>query len=258
MLQTCADVCDLFSMEKQMRVLATKNLSVSFGGNQVLKDINIHIEQGEIVTIIGPNGSGKSTLLRAIIGAQVPTSGKVEITSKQIIGYVPQRLNIDETLPMTVYRFLSLPRRQQPGDMDAALQQAGLSGLGKQPLSTLSGGQFQRVLLARALIEKPSLLLLDEATQGLDHSGSADFYRQIERVRQELGCAILMVSHELHTVMRTSDRVICLNGSICCEGAPEVVKVAPEYRLLFGLDDAEMFASYHHHDPATPRHEEAI
>ncbi|MCL1479393.1 MULTISPECIES: metal ABC transporter ATP-binding protein [unclassified Marinobacter] len=245
-----------------MRVLATKNLSVNFGGNSVLQDINIHIERGEIVTIVGPNGSGKSTLLRAIIGAQVPTSGQVEIISKQIIGYVPQRLNIDETLPMTVYRFLSLPKRQQKDDMETALQQAGLSGLGKHQLSTLSGGQFQRVLLARALIEIPDLLLLDEATQGLDHSGSADFYRQIERVRQELGCAILMVSHELHTVMRTSDRVICLNGRICCEGAPEVVRVAPEYRLLFGLDNAEMFASYdnqnHHHDHAAPQHEEAV
>lgn len=247
---------------EKMRVLATKNLSVSFGGNSVLTDINIHIERGEIVTIVGPNGSGKSTLLRAIIGAQLPTSGQVDIIGKQIIGYVPQRLNIDETLPMTVYRFLSLPKRQPKDDMETALHQAGLSGLGKQQLSTLSGGQFQRVLLARALIEKPDLLLLDEATQRLDHSGSADFYRQIERVRQELGCAILMVSHELHTVMRTSDRVICLNGSICCEGAPEVVKVAPEYRLLFGLDNAEMFASYHHHDHhhdhATSRHQEAL
>jgi zinc transport system ATP-binding protein len=240
-----------------MSVVATKNLSVRFGGNMVLQNINLRIERGEIVTIVGPNGSGKSTLLRILIGALAPTSGRVEGASRQIIGYVPQRLNIDVTLPMTVYRFLSLPRRQRRDDMETALQQAGLSGLGRQPLSTLSGGQFQRVLLARALIEKPDLLLLDEATQGLDYSGSADFYRQIEQVRQTLGCAILMVSHELHTVMRTSDRVICLNRSICCEGAPHLVRIAPEYRLLFGLDDDDMLANYHH-DHAIPFQQEAI
>jgi zinc transport system ATP-binding protein len=241
-----------------MRVLTTKNMFVRFGGNTVLQDITIHIDRGEILSIVGPNGSGKSTLLRALIGAVTPASGLVEIVSDQIIGYVPQRLNIDNTLPITVYRFLSLPKRQRQNDMEIALQQAGVSGLGKQQLSTLSGGQFQRVLLARALIEKPDLLLLDEATQGLDHSGSADFYRQIERVRQELDCAIMLVSHELHTVMRTSDRVICLNQSICCEGTPGVVRVAPEYRLLFGLDDDEMFANYRHHDHITPRLKEAI
>lgn len=234
-----------------MRVLTTKNLFVNFGGNTVLQDITIHIEKGEILSIVGPNGSGKSTLLRTLIGAVVPTSGRVEIANEQIIGYVPQRLNIDETLPMTVHRFLSLPKRQQQADMETALLQAGLSGLGRQQLSTLSGGQFQRVLLARALINKPDLLLLDEATQGLDHAGSAEFYRQIETVRQKLGCAIIMVSHELHTVMRTSDRVICLNRSICCEGAPEIVRITPEYRLLFGLDDDQMFANYHHHDHLT-------
>jgi zinc transport system ATP-binding protein len=241
-----------------MRVLTTKNLFVRFGGNTVLQDITIHIDRGEILSIVGPNGSGKSTLLRALIGAVTPASGLVEIVSDQIIGYVPQRLNIDNTLPITVYRFLSLPKRQRQNDIEIALQQAGVSGLGKQQLSTLSGGQFQRVLLARALIEKPDLLLLDEATQGLDHSGSADFYRQIEWVRQELDCAIMLVSHELHTVMRTSDRVICLNQSICCEGTPDVVRVAPEYRLLFGLDDDEMFANYRHHDHITPRLKEAI
>jgi zinc transport system ATP-binding protein len=249
-----------------MSVVATKNLSVRFGENLVLKDINLRIERGEIVTIVGPNGSGKSTLLRIIIGALAPTSGWVEAASQQIIGYVPQRLKIDATLPMTVYRFLSLPRRQPMNHMEAALQQAGLSGLGRQPLSTMSGGQFQRVLLARALIEKPDLLLLDEATQGLDHSSSADFYRKIEQVRQTLGCAILMVSHELHTVMRTSDRVICLNRSICCEGAPDLVRTTPEYRLLFGLngkgdgdgdgDGDDMVANYYH-DHTARQHQEA-
>ena len=241
-----------------MRILTTNNLCVSFGGNTVLKDINIHIDKGEILSIVGPNGSGKSTLLRTLIGAVMPTSGRVKVVSNQIIGYVPQRLNIDATMPMTVHRFLSLLKRQKQQSIDAALQHAGLTDLGRQQLSTLSGGQFQRVLLARALIEKPDLLLLDEATQGLDHSGSADFYRQIERVRQELNCAIMMISHELHTVMRKSDRVICLNHSICCEGAPDVVSVAPEYRLLFGLDDDQMFANYRHHEPETPLQESFI
>ncbi len=150
---------------------------------------------------------------------------------------------------MSVSRFLSLPTKVSKETADAALAQAGVSTLAKRQMSDLSGGQFQRVLLARALLGKPELLILDEATQGLDQPGSAAFYRQIERLRETLGCAVLMVSHELHVVMAASDRVICLNGHVCCEGAPEVVASAPEYRALFGSGTQGALALYRHdHD----------
>ena len=150
---------------------------------------------------------------------------------------------------MTVARFLALPSGVARTNIDGALAQAGVPNLSDAQMSRLSGGQFQRVLLARALICKPQLLLLDEATQGLDQPGSAAFYRQIETVRRETGCAILMISHELHVVMSASDRVICLNGHVCCEGTPEVVASAPEYRALFGSGTMGALALYRHdHD----------
>jgi zinc transport system ATP-binding protein len=165
------------------------------------------------------------------------------------LGYVPQRLHIDDTLPMTVSRFLKLLGGVSRSAIDQALTQAGVPDLTGAQLSKLSGGQFQRVLLARALIGKPDLLLLDEATQGLDQRGSAAFYQQIEQVRQDTGCAVLMISHELHVVMSASDRVICLNGHVCCEGTPAVVASAPEYRALFGTGTGGALAMYRHeHD----------
>ncbi|MEM7270799.1 MAG: metal ABC transporter ATP-binding protein, partial [Pseudomonadota bacterium] len=195
------------------------------------------------------NGSGKSTLLRAIIGAVTPAEGRVTRRAGLKIGYVPQKLSIDPTLPMTVTRFLSLPRRVSRKKSAAALVEAGVPDLGKRQMADLSGGQFQRVLLARALLADPQVLLLDEPTQGLDQPGAASFYKQIEDVRARLGCAVLMVSHDLHVVMSASDRVICLNGHVCCHGTPEIVASAPEYRALFGVGTAGALALYrHHHD----------
>ena len=147
---------------------------------------------------------------------------------------MPQKLHIDSTLPLTVARFLALPKRPVRGAIAQALAEAGAGDLAARQMADLSGGQFQRVLLARALLNRPELLILDEATQGLDQPGSAAFYELIAGLRDRLGCAVLMVSHELHVVMAASDRVICLNGHICCEGAPEQVASAPEYRALFG------------------------
>lgn len=238
-------------------LIQTRDLFVHLGQRLVLEDINMGVERGEIVTIIGPNGSGKSTLLRALIGAVEPTSGQVLRFPGVAVGYVPQRLHIDETLPMSVRRFMCLPQRPSTEELNAAMSVAGVSGLDQQQVMSLSGGQFQRVLLARALLEKPDLLLLDEATQGLDHRGSAGFYRQIESVRQELGCAVIMVSHELHVVMRRTDRVICLNGHVCCQGKPEVVSTSPEYQSLFALDNEEE-AVYLHRNHHTYSHTEEI
>ena len=238
-------------------LIETQSLFVQLGQRMILENINMGVERGEIITIIGPNGSGKSTLLRALIGAVKPVSGQVRRSAGLSIGYVPQRLHIDETLPMSVRRFMSLPQRPLPETLDAAMEAAGISGLDQQQVMSLSGGQFQRVLLARALLEKPDLLLLDEATQSLDHRSSASFYRQIDAVRQELGCAVIMVSHELHVVMRRTDHVICLNRHICCEGKPEVVSASPEYQSLFGTDDLET-AVYHHQSHHAYSHSDRI
>lgn len=232
-----------------MSLVETHGLGVHLGGRQVLDHVDLSIAPGEIVTIVGPNGSGKSTLLRTLVGAARPSSGKVIRAPGLRIGYVPQKLHIDPTLPMTVGRFLNLPRHHGRNETRHALEEAGLPDLASQQMASLSGGQFQRVLLARALMERPDLLILDEATQGLDQPGSAAFYRKIEDVRQVTGCAVLMVSHELHVVMSASDRVICLNGHVCCEGKPEAVAQAEEYRAIFGTGTGGALALYRHdHD----------
>ncbi len=232
-----------------MSLVQVEGLSLKYGGRTVLSHVSLRVDPGEIVTIVGPNGSGKTSLLRAIIGAVQPSIGRVIKSDGVKLGYVPQKLHIDETLPMTVSRFLKLPGGVSATDIARALAQAGVPDLATAQLSQLSGGQFQRALLARALIGKPDLLLLDEATQGLDQRGSASFYQQIETVRKNTGCAVLMISHELHVVMSASDRVICLNGHVCCEGTPAVVASAPEYRALFGTGTGGALALYRHeHD----------
>lgn len=240
-----------------MNLVDVRGVSVRFGGEMALERVNLAIRKGEIVTIVGPNGSGKTTLLRAIVGAVKPAAGEIRRAPFLKIGYVPQKLNINPTLPMTVARFLSLPHPVSAEDCDAALEAAGVAGLARRQMSELSGGQFQRALLARALLGAPDILLLDEATQGLDQPGSAAFYRRIEEVRGARGCAVLMISHELHVVMSASDRVICLNRHVCCEGAPEVVASAPEYRALFGKGTKGALALYRHehdHDHEHDRH----
>lgn len=232
-----------------MSLIQVERLSVRYGARTALSDVSLRIAANEIVTIVGPNGSGKTSLLRAIIGAIQPSAGRIVHADNLKIGYVPQKLHIDDTLPITVSRFLKLPGGVAGADVEYVLKEAAVPELEHAQLSQLSGGQFQRVLLARALIGRPNLLLLDEATQGLDQRGSASFYQQIETVRQATGCAVLMISHELHVVMSASDRVICLNGHVCCEGAPAAVASAPEYRALFGTGTGGALALYRHeHD----------
>jgi zinc transport system ATP-binding protein len=245
-----------------MSLIDARHIDFGHGGQRVLQGVSLSIDPGEIVTIVGPNGSGKSTLLRVLIGALKPQKGSVTRQAGLRIGYVPQKLHIDPTLPITVNRFLNLPKTVEKDAATDALRTAGVPGVGNQQMSQLSGGQFQRVLLARAILGKPHVLMLDEATQGLDQPGSAAFYRQIEAVRQDLGCAVLMVSHELHVVMSASDRVICLNGHICCEGTPDVVSAAPAYRELFGTGTGGALALYRHdhdhgHDHDHHHHEAA-
>lgn len=234
-----------------MTLVSCKDVAVRLGGQTALSGVTLDIEPGEIITVVGPNGSGKTTLLKALIGAAPLAAGHVDRKPGLKIGYVPQKLEIDPTLPLPVARFLSLPKARVRTDVQAALAAAGAEGLEDRQLAKLSGGQFQRVLLARALLDGPELLILDEPTTGLDQPGSAAFYRQIEEVRAQTGAAVLLVSHELHVVMSASDRVICLNGHVCCHGAPEHVASAPEYRALFGTGTQGALALYRHdHDHA--------
>jgi zinc transport system ATP-binding protein len=232
-----------------MNLIAAEHVCVRFDGNEVLHDVSLGVAAGEIVTILGPNGSGKSTLLRALLGILPLAEGRILRQPGLRFGYVPQRLHLDRTMPITVRRFLSLPVRVPDQAATEALARVGMAGHGDDQMTALSGGQMQRVLLARALLGAPQILMLDEPTQGLDQPGEAAFYRLIEDVRRETGVAVLMVSHDLHVVMAASDRVICLNGHICCEGTPRVVSNAPEYRALFGLGTQGALALYRHeHD----------
>lgn len=232
-----------------MPLIDARNIEIRNGATRAVFGVSLSIEAGEIVTIVGPNGSGKSTLMRALVGAAQLEAGTITRQRGLRIGYVPQKLHIDPTLPMTVARFLSLPRRVAKTAMRAALARTGVEELETRQLSALSGGQLQRVLLARAILNEPQILVLDEPTQGLDQPASAAFYQLIEALRDELGCAVVMVSHELHVVMSATDRVICLNGHICCEGTPAVVTAAPAYRELFGTGTGGALALYRHdHD----------
>ena len=240
-----------------MSLLTVEGLDVRLGRRRVLRDVSLAIREGEIVTVVGPNGSGKSTLVRALIGALRPATGRVTRRAGLRIGYVPQKLALDASLPITARRFLGLPRSVGDDAAHDALSAAGAPSVGDTQIADLSGGQLQRVLLARALLTDPHLLILDEPTQGLDQPGAASFYRRIEEIRAGTGCAVLMVSHDLHVVMAASDRVICLNGHVCCEGHPEQVASAPEYRALFGSGTQGALALYRHehahsHDPAHP------
>ncbi|WP_319022421.1 MULTISPECIES: ATP-binding cassette domain-containing protein [unclassified Meridianimarinicoccus] len=235
-----------------MALLSANSVSVFRDSRLVLDGVDMSVDRGEIVTIVGPNGSGKSTLLETLIGAIRPDRGKVVRAPKLRIGYVPQSLHIDPSMPMPVHRFLALPHPHDRLSRARALAQVGLSdAVEDQPMTGLSGGQFQRVLLARAILMEPDLLVLDEATRGLDQPGTAAFYEIVEDLRQVLNCGVLMVSHDLHVVMSASDRVICLNGHICCHGTPEIVASAPEYRALFGMGTRGTLALYRHtHDHA--------
>ena len=229
-------------------LLSAQNIRVQVGERVLLDNINLDLRQGEIVTVIGPNGAGKTTLLKTLLGFIAPSSGTLVRSSALRIGYMPQKLALNPLLPITVQRFL-----QQTGANTAAIQQAlietGVASLLQQSLHKVSGGELQRILLARALLRKPELLVLDEPAQGVDVCGQADLYRLITELRARYHCGVLLVSHDLHLVMAATDTVICLNGHICCQGKPEHVSQHPEYLQLFGRQIADDIAVYtHHHD----------
>lgn len=232
-----------------MSLITATDLHLAYGGVQVLDGVDVHVDPGEIVTLVGPNGSGKSTLVKVLLGVVSPDSGRVEKQPGLRVGYVPQKLHIDASLPMTVTRFLSLPHRRRADKVATVAARTGIGGLETRQMTDLSGGQLQRVLLARALLVEPKLLILDEPTAGLDQPGEAAFYELLAAVREETGVGVFMVSHDLHVVMSASDRVVCLNHHVCCSGTPTVVRNAPEYRALFGYGTHGALALYQHdHD----------
>jgi zinc transport system ATP-binding protein len=218
----------------------------------LLRDVNLSVSSGEIVTIIGPNGAGKTSLLNILLGLRSPSRGNVTRADKVVIGYMPQRLQLNPQLPMTVARFLSLAQSNTinfPAAMDKALQKTGVSELTHASIHDLSGGEMQRVLLARAILRRPQLLVLDEPVQGVDVVGQSQLYQLISQLRDDLQCGVLMVSHDLHIVMAATDHVICLNQHVCCHGHPESVSNHPAYLELFGHStDANVAIYTHHHD----------
>lgn len=214
---------------------------------QLLSDISLKLETGQITTLIGPNGCGKTTLVKLILGLNQPDSGKIIRQPGMRIGYMPQRLHIDPTLPLTARRFLQLAGRYNEQQLQQALREVRADNLLDSPMQLLSGGETQRVLLARALLRQPNLLILDEPTQGVDVNGQVELYGLIAELRDRFGCGVLMVSHDLHLVMAGSDNVICLNNHICCSGHPQQVSNDPAFIALFGRKGADALAVYNHH-----------
>jgi zinc transport system ATP-binding protein len=229
-------------------LLAAENVSVSYRGTRILDSVSLSIRPGEIVTLIGPNGSGKTTLVRVLLGLIPAETGRI-IRNAQRIGYVPQLFIRDRSLPMTALRFCLLSGGAKPRDAMAALERTGVAHVAERQLSALSGGETARVALARAILKRPELLVLDEPLAGVDISGEAALYKLIASLRTELSAGVLLVSHDLHVVMAAADHVVCLNHHVCCEGDAGSVAKNPSFIQLFGSGVAEQIAVYsHHHD----------
>ena len=214
----------------------------------LVKGVSLEVEKGKIVTLIGPNGSGKSTTAKIALGIFKKIEGEVEKYTNKI-GYVPQKISIDWTLPLRVYDFLTLTENISEVSIDEALSLTGVIHLKNKNLGNLSGGEFQRVLLARAISKKPELLVLDEPVQGVDFTGEIALYELIKKISDQLNCGILLISHDLHTVMSATDHVVCLNGHVCCSGSPIDVAKNNEYKALFGEQASQILTRYEHkHD----------
>ncbi|WP_416408752.1 zinc ABC transporter ATP-binding protein ZnuC [Agrobacterium rosae] len=230
-------------------LVSLSNAGVQRNGRWLVRGVEFSVRRGEIVTLIGPNGSGKSTSAKMATGVLKPDEGSVSRISGLRVGYVPQKLSVDWTMPLTVYRLMTLTGQLPPREIDAALNATGIAHLAKAEVQHLSGGEFQRALLARAIAREPDLLVLDEPVQGVDFSGEIALYDLIKNIRNSTGCGILLISHDLHIVMAETDTVICLNGHVCCRGTPQAVSQSPEYMRLFGGAAAKGLAIYsHQHD----------
>lgn len=228
-------------------LLSANNISYQRQGKQILNHINLALEQQQITTVIGPNGAGKSSLIKVLLGLEKANSGQVIRHPKLRLGYMPQKLQLDANLPITVARFLAFSGANTK-DHQAILHKLNIAELEKSLLDRISGGELQRVLLARALLRKPNLLILDEPVQGVDVAGQDELYQLFSQLRDEYQCGILMVSHDLHLVMSATDQVICLNQHICCSGHPNSIKTDPAYLSLFGQQKPLTSFYTHHHD----------
>ena len=230
-------------------LLSLKNAGVYRSNKWLVRGVSMHVEPGEIVTLIGPNGSGKSTTAKMALGVLSADEGKTYRKTGLRSSYVPQKLDVNWTLPLSVSRFMSLTNKATHPEIKVALSCTNIDHLARKQMSQLSGGEFQRVLLARAILRKPNLLVLDEPVQGVDFNGEISLYKLIDDIRNQLNCGVLLISHDLHVVMSTTDRVICLNGHICCSGTPASVASSEEFKSLFGEHTSSGLALYkHHHD----------
>ncbi len=237
--------------ERHSSLVRVSRLSLRIGETSILENVDLEISANEILTLIGPNGAGKTTLVRVLLGLVAPDAGEVRRREGLAIGYVPQHFAVDRSLPLTVRRLLGLTHKPSREQMEKCLEEVGAGRLLDSPVQSLSGGERQRVLLARALLRDPELLILDEPIQNVDVMGQAELYRLIMQIKNERGCGILMVSHDLHVVMAFTDWVLCLNGHVCCSGRPESVSNDPAYLALFGRQAAANLAVYRHrHDHA--------
>jgi zinc transport system ATP-binding protein len=238
-------------------LISAKNVGVTRQGREILADISLDIQPQDFLTIIGPNGAGKSTLLTCLMGFFAPNTGSVTHHPDLRIGYVPQRISIESTIPILVHRFLNLQYRKHSVDSDSIIEQTGIAHLLRSPVQHLSGGELQRVLLARSLMGNPNMLILDEPVQNLDVSSQLSFYRLLDTIYSTQNIGIVMVSHDLHMVMASTRRVICLYHHICCSGEPHIVARDPQFAALFGEDVARMMAVYHHSHTHTHHHDHA-
>ena len=230
-------------------LIKVENISVIRERRAILNDVSLEIAAEDFITIIGPNGAGKSMLLKCLMGFYEPDSGRVLRSPNLKVGYLPQRLSVDHSMPITVKRFLSLRKNITRDELRQVIAETSIQDLLDQPLYVLSGGELQRVLLARALLDHPQVLILDEPAQNLDVSGQLAFYKLIEKIHTQRKLPLLMVSHDLHLVMSSTKKVVCLYHHVCCSGEPQVVTKDPEFISLFGDDMARLMSVYHHsHD----------
>jgi len=235
-------------MNQKKLLVKLENAGVQRMSKWLVKEISFEISQGQIVTLIGPNGSGKTTTAKMILNIMNADEGQITRNTDKM-EYVPQKINIDWTMPLRVIDFMKITNNLNNNQVIESLTTTGVDKLLYNQIHNLSGGEFQRVLIARAIAKKPDLLVLDEPVQGVDYNGEIALYNLIKKISVNLNCGILLISHDMHFVMSTTDHVVCLNGHICCSGTPSSVVKNPEYIKLFGEHNSETLSYYqHHHD----------
>lgn len=236
-------------MHLDQTLACLKNISLNLNNQQILKNINLELRKGEITTLIGPNGGGKTSIARILIGILKADSGEIVIRKNAKIGYMPQKLEIEKTIPLRVIDFLNLSSKAKAEAHLKMIKKLGIEKILEKSIHKISGGQLQKVLLLYALINNPDILVLDEPTSNMDIAAQDEFYNIIEEIREQKHCAILLISHDLHIVMQKTNQVLCVNHHICCEGTPESINNHPEYLSLFGKNRLDNIAIYsHHHD----------